>query len=454
MYSLVLMTALSAAPETPQFNGFFRDLIGGCHGSSCNGSSNSSGSSCRGSCNGCSGGLFHGRIANFFQDVFDGRSCHGSCNGSCNGNASRDPLPRRTTDPGYDRYDRGMASGCTGGGYAYAPMPIQSMGCTGGCFGSSSGCFGSTGGFDMGLPMQSYPGNPGGYAQPQSVGFGTPMDTNCNCGTTSLGSIQPQMGLPAMPYTGNVGTLDYPTIQSPNLPMVPNRMPNEFDNPAQPREAPGVVEERKKSSGSYKMPLPGVGENEPRGTVVVKVPKGASLFVEGREMKVTEGERTFVTPPLPTDRDAIYAFKIEYGDNATQARKVTVKAGRTTVVDFNESSSAKSDAPRMDAKTTGEKKEVPTVKVPGSADQAKITVKLPAGATLFVNGAKNERSESVREFTTPKLKEGKKYNYTFKAEIVRNGLPEFEESKIEFQAGETLTVDFSQLGSTERKASR
>ena len=43
MYSLVLMSAMSSAPATPEFNGFFRDLFFGCGG-------------CYGSGNGCYGG--------------------------------------------------------------------------------------------------------------------------------------------------------------------------------------------------------------------------------------------------------------------------------------------------------------------------------------------------------------------------------------------------------------
>ena len=42
---------------------------------------------------------------------------------------------------------------------------------------------------------------------------------------------------------------------------------------------------------------------------------------------------------------------------------------------------------------------------------------LPEGASLFVNGAKNERTELVRLFTTPTLAPGKSYQYVMKAEI-------------------------------------
>src|SRR5439155_9044920 len=70
MYSLVLMSAMSTAPATAEFNGFFRDLFNGnCSGcTGCNGCNGAARYSCNGccggtmsaSCNGCCGGLFSG----------------------------------------------------------------------------------------------------------------------------------------------------------------------------------------------------------------------------------------------------------------------------------------------------------------------------------------------------------------------------------------------------------
>jgi uncharacterized protein (TIGR03000 family) len=255
--------------------------------------------------------------------------------------------------------------------------------------------------------------------------------------------------------------------------MVPRTMPGEFDNPAQPREADG-------RGGSTARKLP-VDDDATRGRVQVRVPADAKLFVEGKQLSVKDGERTFVTPPLPTDREAVYTFKVEYtrdGETVTLSRKVKVRANATTPVDFTEPSGSvlKGDpvkglppvpslppvptdavkapalppVPAFDSRTTTKpstdaKTEVPTVKPPPGLDVAKITVKLPAGATLYVNGGKNERTEAVREFTTPTLTPGKVYQYTMKAELTRNGLPEYQESKVEFRAGDALTVDFTSL---------
>lgn len=462
MYSLVLMSALSTAPATPQFDGLFADFFrGSCHGSSCQGACNgrsaaSNSSSCQGSCHGsCHGGLFNGRIRNFFADLFDPpRSCHGSCSGcsgcsgSCHGSCNGRPRDTRPLDRGYDRpYAGGGCTGCMGGCYGSAPLYLGS------CFGSTPNysCFGTscTGGLPMNVPL-------GDYAMPQPAGFGVGGCDACLDG-----------GLPQLGTSLPGGT--YPPIPSPGLPAVPRTMPG--DGFAQPRPADEV---------RYKTPL----EDEAnRGKVLVRVPADARLFVEGKQLSVKDGERTFVTPPLPADREAVYSFKVEYtrdGETLTQTKKVRVRAGGFTSVDFadliptikgeavkslppipmpsNEPAEATKvppSPPAFNAQTTTKPADpaaVPTVTPPANLDTAKITVKLPAGATLFVNGGKNNRTESVREFTTPALTPGKVYTYTMRAEITRNGLPEYQESKVEFRAGDALTVDFTSLG--EAKAAK
>ena len=76
MYSLILMTAMSGAPEAPEFNGFFRNLFNGCRRESCYGCYGSGVSrsvGCYGSCDG-----FGSRVRAFFNRG----SCYGSCYGT------------------------------------------------------------------------------------------------------------------------------------------------------------------------------------------------------------------------------------------------------------------------------------------------------------------------------------------------------------------------------------
>ena len=79
----------------------------------------------------------------------------------------------------------------------------------------------------------------------------------------------------------------------------------------------------------------------------------------------------------------------------------------------------------------------------GVSDRATITVKLPPGATLFVDDRKSPSSEPVRQFSTPPLPTGRDFSYLMRAEIVRNGQTETFTQKVPFRAGERVDVDFT-----------
>lgn len=465
MYSLVLMAALNTAPDTPQFNGFFRDLFrGGCTGScsGCTGSRDSDryGGGCHSSCH----GLFGGRIRNFFSLM----GCRGSCSGTCHGDGCYG-----SRDRNYDRnYDRGYAAGCCGGSVGPSSAPAGCFGSGGisygSCFGSGGvsygSCFGS-GGMNYGscfgnqpfspgmmAPATVDPGfAPGGFAQPQVVDYGMIAPIGIDCCGGGVAAISPGSPYPMFPTATSPG--DYPTISPPN---VPTTMPGSDGGTS--------------NSGTAVRLKPVITSDDNRGTVVVRLPVGGRLFVEGRPLSVTNGERTFVTPPLPTDRDAVYAFKAEIdrgGETLALTRSVKVRAGGTARVDFTDLTAAApttlpavppsiptidpravlGEQPLRTARSTSEKSttEPPTVRPPAGLDRAKITVHLPPAATLFVNGAKNDRTDLVREFSTPQLTPGRTYKYTMKAVVTRNGLPESQEQTVEFRPGDSLTVDFRQL---------
>src|SRR5262245_45544194 len=123
MYSLVLMSAMSSAPDAPQFNGYFRDLFGGCHG--CNGCNGARYDTYVGCCGGCCGGhaLFGLRDRSWF---FNG-CCGGCCGGyggtyayGCSGSPSYSCYggPVMAYNP---QFSAGLS--CTGGGVPFAPPP-------------------------------------------------------------------------------------------------------------------------------------------------------------------------------------------------------------------------------------------------------------------------------------------------------------------------------------------
>jgi uncharacterized protein (TIGR03000 family) len=392
MYTLMMMTALSTSPDTAQFNGFFRDLFNRDERGSCNGkdsTSNTNSSSCHGSCHGH--GLFHGGIINAFRR--DSNSCHGS---SCQGNTAK------------------AASSCHGNS-CHGSSARSGSGCCGGSVYAGASCFGSSC-FGGSMPMTAIPYAPMGYdyAQPSTISYGS-----AGC----LGG----------------GMDSYPSITPPGLPMGPPMVMPPSDQ-AQPRAVPPS------ENNTYR-----ISEGQ-RATVIVKLPADAQLFAEGRPLSLTSGERKFTTPPLPADREAIYSFRIEYsrdGETVSQSKKVTVKAGSVAMLEFNELTTKANTTKFSDAPAVATPTILPPLGSAGSkpvVDRAKITVKVPSGSTLYVDGKKNERSDDVREFTTPTLTAGKLYTYVMRLE---RGA-EKEERTVEFMAGETHTVDFT----GQRRASR
>ena len=376
MYSLVMMTALTAAPDGPQFNGYFRDLFHRDNG--CNGCSGAMRYSCSGgcsgataytsSCGGCCGGTIFGlgvgdRVRSFFQ---------------------RDPA-------GY---------GCCGG---------QSYSCSGAsysCSGSAYSCFGG--------PAVSY----------------TPVFN---------GGLSCQGGLP---YSAPPPVFD--TMPPPNVPF------------AVPAPAPGNVGLRSAPGAALASAGPAS-----RATVLVKLPADARLIADGRTLTLTGSERQFVSPDLPIGQEFVYRFTAEYeraGETVSVTKKVPVRAGATATVEFTDLTAAKPAAPAAGTATaTGSDKGVaeptarepvkaaPPVK-PAAADRATITVKLPPGATLYVDDRRSPSLEPVRSFATPPLPAGREFAYIIKAEVTRNGQPETLTQKVPFRAGERVVVDFTSLG--------
>ncbi len=381
MYSLILMTAMAQSPTGPEFNGHFRNqwLGNGCTGSTANSTS------CNG-CSGCSchGGLFSGeRIRSFFS--FNGGSCNGCCGGT--------------------------SYSCSGAPVSYGCCGAVTLSCTGG-------------GFDMGMPFQSYPDMGTPYATPVPTAF---YSGGC------FGMAAP--GMPMMPALPSGQQLIPPTT----LPMGDGTTPY-----AQP--APAISEFTPKNQ----LPLPGGAAATPnRATVIVKLPADARLYAEGKPLRLTSAERAFVTPELPQGRDYNYTFRVEYdreGRTVTDARTVAVTPGKVSNVEFNDLASGKVDPiPKAMPESIKPAMATSLPKSEPVGERARFTVKVPAGATLFVNDAK----QNANEFRTPPLPAGQQFSYVMKIESLRNGYPEQVSQKVTFRAGDNLTVDF-----TDTQASR
>jgi uncharacterized protein (TIGR03000 family) len=78
-----------------------------------------------------------------------------------------------------------------------------------------------------------------------------------------------------------------------------------------------------------------------------------------------------------------------------------------------------------------------------TAAPATIVVSLPADAKLTVDDSPTRSTTSRRVFISPPLEPGKKFHYTLKAEVMRNGKPVTETLQIDVRAGQLTQVDMN-----------
>ncbi len=163
-------------------------------------------------------------------------------------------------------------------------------------------------------------------------------------------------------------------------------------------------------------------------TVIVKAPTDVRITVNGQDMSRSAAEESFSTPELQQGRTYQYVFKAEVvrdGKPVTVTKNVSVLAGQQSVADFTD----------LDA---------------GAAlAVAKVTVRLPEDARLYVDGVLCPLTSAVRTFETPKLEAGRQYFYTVKAEVMRDGKAESESRRVVVEAGKETTVEFKDLVSVQ-----
>jgi uncharacterized protein (TIGR03000 family) len=79
---------------------------------------------------------------------------------------------------------------------------------------------------------------------------------------------------------------------------------------------------------------------------------------------------------------------------------------------------------------------------------AKVTVRLPADAKLYIDGQLCPLTSDVRSFNTPALAAGKKFHYTL--EVVRTG-GKRDSRNVVLESGKTSEVDFNKTEVVEAK---
>ncbi len=115
---------------------------------------------------------------------------------------------------------------------------------------------------------------------------------------------------------GGVVNPPAPPVNPPAPPVNPPGTNPPGTNPPPPPATPGT--------------RPQAQINAP-ATILVHVPAGAVLTIDGARTVQTSSTRTFTTPALST---GVYTFSVAVGD-AVQTRDINVVGGRTTEVNFS-----------------------------------------------------------------------------------------------------------------------
>jgi uncharacterized protein (TIGR03000 family) len=72
-----------------------------------------------------------------------------------------------------------------------------------------------------------------------------------------------------------------------------------------------------------------------------------------------------------------------------------------------------------------------------------LTVHVPAGADVWIEGAKTQQTGAVRHFESPRLESDQRYRYTVRARWQENGKVKDQTRQIPVTAGARATVDFT-----------
>jgi uncharacterized protein (TIGR03000 family) len=313
MYSIVLVAAMTASPEVPQFNGLFANCFTKHH-SSCYGCTGCYGSSCYSSCYGSScQGWGHSWAHKSYSSGCWG--CHGCTGYSCHG------IPTVSSC-----YGCGGGSLCIGGCISTYGPPGSS------CYGQHHSPYSSCYGYGSYAPF--------GFFAPV-VGYGPAVATEVAVPVADLttGQAELQVRVPAYAkvYVDDHLTSLTGTERKFNT---PNLTPNK-DYQYTVKVVSGNNETITKQAvvrGGHRTTLDFNTNSTPEkvsSPVTVNMPANAKLFVDDQPTNTTSGK--FRTPELTKGQPYSYQFRAEFerdGKPEVMTQKVVFRAGEAINVDF------------------------------------------------------------------------------------------------------------------------
>jgi uncharacterized protein (TIGR03000 family) len=152
-----------------------------------------------------------------------------------------------------------------------------------------------------------------------------------------------------VPMMHRPSTLDLPPFPRPDrftaaipagpAPMPPLPMSTIPLPPPKPELPAEPSPELKKDQPKKEEPKKSQTQRPARATVVLSVPDGASVSVEGQPLLSSGRERTFRTPELPTGQEFVYTVRaviLVAGHEEIETLKVTVLAGEVSRASFEQ----------------------------------------------------------------------------------------------------------------------
>jgi uncharacterized protein (TIGR03000 family) len=162
----------------------------------------------------------------------------------------------------------------------------------------------------------------------------------------------------------------------------------------------------------------------------VTVPGDARIFVNDLATSSTGSQRHYVSRDLQPGYTYTYQLRAEYdqdGQTMTETKVVRLNAGQSARVSFDFAD------------------EAPAQSVAQQDVVTKLTVNVPADATVYLSGKATRSTGPVREFSTTKLASGQSWDgYTIRVELDRAGQMTAREQTITLVGGraQSLAFDF------------
>ncbi len=343
----------------------------------------------------------------------------------------------------------GGSHGSSGGSYGSSGgshgSSGGSYGSSGGSHGSSGGSYGSSGGSSGGYgwhgrwhARHSSHGSSGGSYSHHSHGSSGGSHGSSGGSYGSYGSSGGSSGGSYGSYGSAGGSYGGHVSHA----YVTERVISEQPVSGETVEGYRVIDDRPATSTeTIKTPAPAAGNDKTSslrlpadaGMLVLHVPQSGKVFINGTETKASGSVRRFVSRGLKAGEKYDFQVRVvadENGAAAEQVKVVTLSAGEQRAVEF--AAAAKKQAGRT-----------------------ALTLRVPAGAKVWLAGKATTASGTVRRFETEALKPGERWSgYEVRVVTTEAGKEKVTRKVIELVGGESteLALSADELHADEGKA--